>query len=508
MALSNGDLMTAVSSADFKGLYQGGDGINASLAFAAEGENFDIFQGALTNKFAGENLPGELPAPIGTLAALYRRFYSGSGNETLLVAAAGPSIYAREVGSDTWQEIGTGFKRDDWDYVSYEVNTYYLDTVTGKRVTKEQYEAAPSGGIIKETATEAPIDVLLMSNAKDGMYCVYGDTLEMVKVTVQPKGAKEVRFGVIARHAERIWGGAIDGDPDKLMYSAPYDPFDWEQNDEIPEDGAGDIMQPSWDGDSFVALRPFGSQLLAFKRRKIWRIIGQDPSTYIFKEQYGGGTINENTVAVNNEYVLMLGYDGLYVYDGTVVSAFRHAYIKQFISGINWSAIRQAVAVMNGDVYMLAVPWGEDQLTNNRILEYNVVEKTFTVRTVSARTFLSSNNDLYYTTVETPGLVSVFSKTQTLPFRWVSAYQDLGAPNCTKSAFELYVTASKAVTITASVRTEKKIKTKVVSLAKNKTKLIRLNASGRRFRLEISSKTSDPVVFLGGLQLNMELDWD
>ena len=29
-----------------------------------------------------------------------------------------------------------------------------------------------------------------------------------------------------------------------LVYSAPYDPFHWEQNDAIPEDGAGDVLQP------------------------------------------------------------------------------------------------------------------------------------------------------------------------------------------------------------------------------------------------------------------------
>jgi len=55
------------------------------------------------------------------------------------------------------------------------------------------------------------------------------------------------KFGVITRHAERIWGSGIPSDPDMLVYSAPYDPLDWTANVEQPQDGAGDILQPSWD---------------------------------------------------------------------------------------------------------------------------------------------------------------------------------------------------------------------------------------------------------------------
>ncbi len=99
--------------------------------------------------------------------------------------------------------------------------------------------------------TEAPIDVLLLTNAEDGMLCVYGNSLEVKAVPIMP-GGTELRFNVMARHAERIWVTGNPDDPDKLMYSAPYDPFNWIQNDEEPADGAGDVLHPSWDGDSFV----------------------------------------------------------------------------------------------------------------------------------------------------------------------------------------------------------------------------------------------------------------
>ena len=108
------------------------------------------------------------------------------------------------------------------------------------------------------------------------MICIRGDDLTAYTVETPRK------FGVIARHAERIWGGAIAEEPDMLVYSAPYDPFNWEQNDAIPEDGAGDVLQPSWDGDSFTALTSFGSQLVAFKHNKVWRVLVTDPGQYVF----------------------------------------------------------------------------------------------------------------------------------------------------------------------------------------------------------------------------------
>jgi hypothetical protein len=124
------------------------------------------------------------------------------------------------------------------------------------------------------------------------MYCLYGDTLDVAPVET-PK-----RFGVLARYNERIWGSGITGDPDMLVYSAPYDPFDWEAQIEIPEDGAGDIQVPTWDGDSFVALRQYGSDLIALKRNSIWRVYGTNPGEFTVQRQYGGGALVENTVAV------------------------------------------------------------------------------------------------------------------------------------------------------------------------------------------------------------------
>lgn len=462
----------------FSGLMQQGDGENLNLSYAVEGKNFDTTDGALRPFTAGTALTGDLPAPIGTLAALYRR-YGEYTDPTLLVAAAGGKLYARTLTATTWTQIYSGLQSDSFDFVTYEINM-------------EGGQQLPD-----------PVDVLLMTNAKDGMLCVRGDNLTVSTVTTPKK------FGILARHAERIWGSGIEDNPDQLVYSAPFDPFDWEANVEIPEDGAGDILQPSWDGDSFVALRPFGSQLIALKKHRVWRILGTDPGNYIMKEQYGGGTIVENTVVVNGSYMLMLGDHGLMLYDGTDVSAFQHEAVQGVMRRLNSAAVARATAIVHDNKYYLALPL-DSSMINNSVLIYNLTERTFNlIEGVYVRTFLEVETELYYTSDATPSRIWSMSGGSTLPVTWVSAWQDMGIKNVTKSAFEILMASDVATEITIGIRTEKKLKQKILYLPAGRIRRVRVANHGRRWRLELSTAAGvDPYTLIGGVQIMMELDYD
>lgn len=510
---------TTVQIDSFAGFNQSVGIRSAPMKYAVDGENFSTTGGLLRSMDGGrEHIPAALDAPIGTLMLLYRRFRDSENdyfhNEPeILIATAGNKVYARPLNEkgelfNEWHEIYSGIKNDAFDYVTYETSTYW--TLNGKRVDPR------TEGAIKVTAND-PIDVLIMTNADDGMFIVYGDSLDVVPYKVQPSSTDvEKKFGVLTRHAERIWGAAIPDQPDMLMYSTPFDPLNWEQNDEYPEDGAGDIQQPSWDGDSFVALRTYGSYLLAIKKNRVWRVSGTNPGEYYFKEQFGGGTIVENTVVVYNDYMFLLSYDGLMVYDGTAVQPFRQQYIKDLMARVNWAKADGAVAGMRGTVYCLALPMDGSEV-NNAILEYDTAEGTFNLRVgVYASSFLEYQNALYYTDSRPAevagGLVGRVMKLdgsgESLPMRYVTAYQDLGYKSITKSGFEVYLLADTDMTVDVGIRTEKKIKSRTVFLTGGKAKRARLNVAGRNFRLELRVAETKPWCMSAGIQINMELDHD
>ena len=484
----------AVNMPAFRGLNQYGAGMGADVRYAVEAVNALTAEGVLSPMAACEQLAAALPAPIETLARLHRRWHAGP--KDILIAASGGQLYWMEPGGSAWTRMNMPF---GWAQESYQ----------SSRWSCVSYEINPDG-----TADTAPVDVLLMSNALDGMICVRGDNMEVSPVATPKK------FGVIARHAERIWGGAIPDDPDMLVYSAPFDPFDWSQNDEIPENGAGDVMQPSWDGDSFTALTPLGSQLIALKRTRVWRILGTNPGEYIFREQFGGGTPCASTVAVHNARLFMLGMGGVWQYDGESVSPWEQEWARDVFARMNTDAMEGACACMHGSVYLCALPLDKSTV-NNAVLLYNTRENTWLLREgISVEAFLSVGETLYFTSAETPGRIWQWrddawpEKQNVQSMRWVSPWMDLGAPDVIKGGFLLYVTVECAADtpVTLGIQTEKHVRRKSVMFhppkegAQALQRRICFPGHGRRFRLLIESGAGQPWRIPGGITIRCMAD--
>lgn len=479
---------------EFRGLMQYGGDSFGDPRYAVEAENAQTTGGVLQPLGLPTTLPGDmLGDPIDTLMRLHRRWYAE--DRDLLVAYSGKRLWARSVSETQWTELALpdgidGYTGSTWSWVTYEIN--------------------PEG-------SPAPVDVLLISNAKDGLLMIRGDDLT-VSVVDAPK-----KFGVIERYAERIWGGDIDDDPDMLVYSAPYDPTDWTARIEIPEDGAGDILQPSWDGDSFTALRSFGSQLIAFKRSRVWRVLGTNPGEYTFKEQYGGGAPYAATIAVDTERIFMLTDQGVAVYDGAAVNPFYQEYAQDVFRRMNVAALDKAVACLWRGTYFCAIPIdGSDH--NNAVLCYSTKENTWLLHTaVSVSAFLPAEDKLLFTSPESPCAVQVWTEDSWLAqspvaaLRWVTPWNDLGRKDIVKGGFEVYILpeAEAPVTLTISVQTEKKVKTKFytikppTSTKEAKVKRLHFGGTGRRFRLIIEANHGlTPWRLFSGVLINAETDPD
>ena len=500
-ALNAYDADVHISS--FTGLQQYGDHMNGDVRYSPEEHNVETPAGVLQPSAAPEILAGEFNGKIETLARLYRRWYSGADSKEVLFAAVGGKIYYQIVGTGSWAVLQypsgvSSYSSNVWSCVSYEIN--------------------PQG-------SSASVDVLLMSNALDGMIMVRGDNFTVSKVNTPKK------FGVIERYAERIWGGAIPDDPDMLVYSAPFDPTDWEANAEHPEDGAGDISQPSWDGDSFTALRAFGNQLIAFKKTRVWRVMGTDPGEYTFREQFGGGAPFFNTLAVDTERILMADRDGLCVYDGLTVEPYYKGYICDLWREINVSAMNQMCGVLFQERYYLAVPLGNSTV-NNALIILNKRDGTLLCeRDIYIESFLATSDRLYATSSSLPGKVMMIQYDSWLTgrargsaTRWVTPWMDFGYKKIQKGGFDLYFLGEvqdDPVTISFSVQTEKKIKTKKYTIQplsridrmnnkNHRQKKLHFGGTGRRFRLiiETANGVTAPWRLIGGVHMIVETDYD
>ena len=517
---------------EFKGLRQQDESLNTDIRFATEVLNVETPNGVL-QPHAGYTAVGDTFAnKVETIARFYRRWYDGVGSKYWMVCATGGKLFYHQEGSDVgWLEIPmpTGvasFASNVWSWCTYEINVDGVDH---------------------------PIDVMLMSNPGDGMVMVeppdkpktWGDIDDLTWDAVDEMTWEEVlsavwsieqvetpkKFGVIERFAERIWGGAIPGDPDMLVYSAPYDPTDWEANPEIPEDGAGSIQQPTWDGDSFTALKAFGNQLIAFKEHRVWRVYGTDPGQFTFSEQYGGGAPFFNTIAVDVEKIYMADVNGLSVYDGMSVTPYARELIEPLWRKINRSAMDQMCAALYKNRYYLSVPMGNSPV-NNAMIVLDMEEGTILYyEDLPVESMLGTPDAIYATSSSLPGTVAELLYDSWLQGRasggatkWVSPWMDFGYKRINKGGFDMYIVPEvqdEPVTLTISVQTEKKTKTKdytinpltEAQLAKHKEhrgKRLHFGGNGRRFRIRIETPegVTAPWRLIGGIQMVVETDPD
>ena len=355
MSISDSDYQGRFTIPTPKGVYQAAGDTNINTDYAYLAQNIRTERGLLASSYGTSRAFPALGAQIETLARFYRR--TRPDDADVYVAAAGGAIYTYTMGTEGWVKRSEGYKSDVWSSVTYETT---------------------EGG--------ATVDILILSNAKDGMIAVYGSDLRVEKKALTIGDAyAEVKFATLGRHAERIWGTGAEGYPDSIFYSRPYDPFNWTDVPETPELGGGVINQPTWDGDRFISLEPFGGYLLAVKERTIFEIRGTDPSSFTITEAYGtDGPVEERTICTDRTSMLYLSQSGIGLYDGSTLRLLSrdalYETMRMRMDGMDGAAR----ACICDHVYYLAMCIKESESDilseNNTVLEYDTERGTFMVR--------------------------------------------------------------------------------------------------------------------------------
>ena len=465
--------------------------MNAEYAYRAE--NMRTERGLLATGYGTSRAFPSLGYPIETLTRFYRR--NRPDDPEVFVAAANGTVYTYTMGTEAWIKRSGGYASDSWSCVTYETQE------DGKTV-----------------------DILIMSNAKDGMIVVYGSDLRVEKKALTlGENYKAVKFGVLGRHAERIWGSGVADMPDAIFYSKPYNPFDWTGDGDNPELGGGMINQPTWDGDEFIALRPFGGYLLAIKRSTVFEIRGTDPSSFVITEAYGtDGPVQDRTVCVDRLRVFFLANGGLGVYDGSALSLLARDALAETMKMRMEGRQTAASACVCDHVYYLALcvkEREEDVLSeNNTVIEFDAERGTFMIRKgLRVKDFYALNGKVYFTQADSPYEVLCYGDEHARGYMgvpmeciWRTSWLDLGKAYM-KRDFVLRFTADadeNDVPLELTICTERKQKKRTVLLSKRrKDYRVKIQQSGVRVQLEIrSGARAAGWRIYGGIQVEYTLD--
>ncbi|MBQ7825066.1 MAG: hypothetical protein IJ337_01780 [Clostridia bacterium] len=456
-----------------KGVYQAAGDTNISPDYAYRAENMRTQHGLLATGYGTSRAFPALGAAIETLTRFYRR--SRPDDPQVFVAGAGGAIYTYTMGTEGWIKRAEGFASNRWSCVTY--------------------ETAQDGDTI---------DLLIMSNALDGMVVLFGDDLRAEKKRLLiGDDYSDVRFAVLGRHAERIWGTGAPGYPDDVFYSRAYDPFDWTGEPDTPEMGGGVIRQPTWDGDAFMALEPFGGYLLAVKAHTIYEIRGSDPSSFTITQAYGtDGPVQARTICTDRTKMLFLTQGGLGLYDGATMELLSkdalHETMRMRMEGMEHAA----TACVSDHVYYLALSVKEnadDVLTgNNAVIEYDTRRGTFMIRRgIRVRDFFAVDGKIYCTQADAPYEVLLYNDPdagsymgRAMKCLWETPWLDLGKA-VMKRDFVLRFTADAdedGVPVRLTMITDRREKTRTILLDKARRDYrVKIQLGGVRVRLRIES---------------------
>jgi len=505
-------------------------------------EDFNVAEAGECQRQPGEpGLPGEeiIPRTGRIYACNVNKEYAGNWTSDLVlhVISLNNHVYVNRRGSN-WQQIYYqdedqqnvyDFRSDEWSIVSC------VDTVPD----------------LTDPSEDAPVQCVFMSNEDDGMYRIRLDNMVCEKIDTP------VNFTWIEYYAERLWGCSYIDRSDSIFYSTPYKPSDFDQNEDIPEDGGGEIVLPNFDGDDFHGVKRMGDHLYAFKRNRIYRLSGTDPASWVLQEQFGVGTKFMRSLCVYEEKMYMVTEDGLAVYDGAVVAPILRDLTNQFWKEVFKKNMRDTNAmiderqpgicanIIDGKycvAYRRKATVDAEDMTNNELLVYDLhtgnvmIYRDIMIDDFAKGTPIILTHGMHIEEGTTNHIIDMIprmlwldgswelGKTNGLAMKWVSPWVDFGYRTVQKGGFDMYIlpeVQSTAVTLKFSIQTEKKTKTKsytvqpltsaeIAAGKKHKQKKLHFGGSGRRFRLiiETAAGNTAPWRLVGGIHMIAETDAD
>jgi len=431
----------------FKGINQTFPEID--MSYAAESQNMDVSDGILKVCKGIKKLSYvALQSDVISLAKLHKK--NGSVYEDKLLAATDSNVYC-------W--IGTGFlgvksglTGGNFSYLNYQLN--------GE-------------------------DICIMSNGVDTPF--YTDGITSTDMTDVPK------FRDIDLHYERMWGSGVDGYPDRIYYSASFDPTDFSTVGET-----GFIELPSFDGGHIIAIETLFDDVVVFKSQSMHRIIGTYPGTYEVTKIHGVvGPIAGKSIVNSGDLVLFLAREGICAYNGIKVAPFKKKVLSGIYDRINNSAADKACSIKWGDKILFALPLDESD-QNNAVLEYDILRDSFMLKKgFCVESFVVTDDTLYIS--DGSAFVLIYDSGDNfdgsaISAFWETPYTDAGDRSAIKYLENLYA-FGKGDSLKITVISEKESKEKTIVLNEENIDHIKVKLQGKGVRFKVKFENVDGGYF-------------
>lgn len=446
--------------------------LKANEAKAAQ--NVSVEDGNLS-LHGGVKLYASAPGPIGSMMA----FYKDSVGK-LLVASNG-NLYKYENGVFT--SIASGFTSDAFDGVNFKVTEDVIIFGNGKDNSKVY-----NGTTVRDLKSRRK------TYNDDGTLKGYIDANGVFKATEDLVTTLAPKSNKYELHYERIWAA----DETSVYFStADVNGFDYEdwtapKDDEVEiNQHGGEINVYTNDGGKIIGLKTIFDDIMIFKTKNLFKIFGNYPGNYQKVQVFSSnGAIADKSIIASNVGAFFANKDAIYLYDGSVTIPISEK-IKNTWKNINKDYIQNSVAILHENKYIIAVPEG-NSTTNNLIIEYDVLGKTFMfTRGFNVTDFLEFEDKLLFSS--TDGKVYEYNSGDNFNGQPIDAYfeigkSDLGYPEGVKEIDYMYFTGVGPGDIKITCTADGRVKEKTVTLlAAEKIYPVKINTRGRLINFKFSN---------------------
>ncbi|KIL38300.1 hypothetical protein SD70_27175 [Gordoniibacillus kamchatkensis] len=206
------------------------------------------------------------------------------------------------------------------------------------------------------------------------LYLVNGDTTDglmswdgttFTKAIAGAPNGKYIEF-----YKNRMYICGDPANPNRLYMSDLGTPTSWPAlNFTDIDDGLGGI----------TGIKQFGDSQVIFKEMGVFILKGSDPSNYVVVTTFAGqhGAISHYSIVRIPNGLMYLSRDGIYLFDGKHFTLMSDK-IQGSVYAWNQQYLGSAVAFEYDHKYMISVPEGVGQTTNNRTYVYSYLYKYWT----------------------------------------------------------------------------------------------------------------------------------